>query len=468
MTPDDVLSLAQCFYVDIYRAVRDIRRVARASRAGFSDGDPEVSRIADAACYEEEHGKKEQLRQQPGSECRFGEDSFSLSYKAHSPSAMATTNSMAASPHNDVCVQQPTHLIDHAHKQLCSSPSSRPPTCRETQLRPRPEPPSQSQLQLRECAQSHARSQSQPQPQSQSQLCTPQVTPQPRPQPRAVTPVQVHPSLRARSHSEPQVAPKILVRPQPQLRPHPHPLVRSKSQPQLPLRPQLSARSQSQSAAQHSAGSGSNGSLPRNIEKANIAAHFDAPKASQTVKHNRNRSKVKMGRSLSAGAGQRPQQKMLNHTIETLMPFLSRGTTICKHVINGRPHLRFFRVDNRASAQPCTPPPEPQLLWGPVSNAVSTAGRSKSDNALGLTTLVSVSVLSPETSMQLRYMFLCDKRGAVLNHKGCTVRDDMCAVFRFVKRDVAVTFLYEEDKQAWVDCLRAIVEKNNRAALKAP
>lgn len=142
-----------------------------------------------------------------------------------------------------------------------------------------------------------------------------------------------------------------------------------------------------------------------------------------------------------------------------LVPMLRRGNNICKHVTGGRPHLRYFRVEmlpaKRGGASPT-----PHLIWGPSPTSLTSASLKGCKNALSLHTLFCASPLCEGTLEQFSRFFKRDKRGVVQDHNGSAVPNEMCAVLRFNERDLALTFLTEEDRDLWMRAMSFIVERN--------
>ncbi|RNF21402.1 hypothetical protein TcG_03029 [Trypanosoma cruzi] len=163
------------------------------------------------------------------------------------------------------------------------------------------------------------------------------------------------------------------------------------------------------------------------------------------------------GTFLSVVPPQEPSSGIIKRPLKELMPILRSGSTLCKHVENGRPHTRFFRVEDYLGEYRGEEALMPHLVWYP------TATDRKPSEALKLLSLLGVHLLSSDAGGAFRKMFR-RSRGVVLDHSRRPVSDGMCVVFRFEKRDVAVSFLKEADRQLWVGGMMGVVEKNMQMA----
>ncbi|EKF27977.1 hypothetical protein MOQ_008289 [Trypanosoma cruzi marinkellei] len=161
------------------------------------------------------------------------------------------------------------------------------------------------------------------------------------------------------------------------------------------------------------------------------------------------------GTLLSVEPPQEPSSGIIKRPLKELMPILRSGSTLCKHVENGRPHTRFFRVEDYLGEYHGEEALMPHLVWYP------TATDRKPSEALKLLSLLGVYLLSSDAGGAFRKLFR-RSRGVVLDHSRRPVADGMCVVFRFEKRDVAVSFLTEGDRQLWVGGMMGVVEKNKQ------
>lgn len=162
---------------------------------------------------------------------------------------------------------------------------------------------------------------------------------------------------------------------------------------------------------------------------------------------------VTEGTTLSLDVPPEPSKGIVRRPLKELMPLLRRGSTLCKHVRNGHPHLRFFRIEDHVGNYCGEEVLMPHFVWYPDSAA------RKPTEALPLASLVGVHLLVADASNRFLQLFR-RKRGVVVDQSDRSVANGMCAVFRFKSRDVAVSFLSEQERQLWVGGMMGVVEKN--------
>ncbi|RNE98918.1 hypothetical protein TraAM80_08498 [Trypanosoma rangeli] len=170
-----------------------------------------------------------------------------------------------------------------------------------------------------------------------------------------------------------------------------------------------------------------------------------------------NASALSGGTLLSMEPPHEPGSGIIKRPLKELMPLLRRGSTLCKHVEDGRPHMRFFRVEDYLGEYRGKEVLTPHLVW------YSTAKDKKPVTVLNLLSLLGVHILLADTSGQFLKLFR-RKKGIVVDHSQRPVARGMCVVFQFESRDVAVSFLTEEDRQVWVGGMMGVVEKNRLLA----
>ncbi|GET86055.1 hypothetical protein, conserved [Leishmania tarentolae] len=194
-----------------------------------------------------------------------------------------------------------------------------------------------------------------------------------------------------------------------------------------------------------------------------------------------------------------PSSGIVKRPLKDLMPLLrSRVTLAVKHTHNSlRPHLRLFQILDCMDTYRGREVLMPHFTWATPAEAhrqdrLLPATRSKHgaplptglslsqqevpyECALNLIHLEAVYVGAgrgiPEAHMTLFRRAKCgvsshgincrvDGGAAVIDHRGCPVPNDMCAVFVFASRPVAVCFMREADRQAWVGAMMGVVERN--------
>ncbi|ESL06994.1 hypothetical protein TRSC58_05324 [Trypanosoma rangeli SC58] len=170
-----------------------------------------------------------------------------------------------------------------------------------------------------------------------------------------------------------------------------------------------------------------------------------------------NASVLSGGTLISMEPPHEPGSGIIKRPLKELMPLLRRGSTLCKHVEDGHPHMRFFRVEDHLGEYRGKEVLTPHFVW------YSTAKDKKPVTALNLLSLLGVHILFTDTSGQFLKLFR-RKKGIVVDHSQRPVARGMCVVFQFESRDVAVSFLTEEDRQIWVGGMMGVVEKNRLLA----
>ncbi|RNF07015.1 uncharacterized protein Tco025E_07463 [Trypanosoma conorhini] len=186
--------------------------------------------------------------------------------------------------------------------------------------------------------------------------------------------------------------------------------------------------------------------------------HFHAP-LEHATSEGANASVLTEGTQLSVEPPQEPGSGIVKRPLRELMPLLRRGSALCKHVEDGRPHMRFFRVEDHLGEYLGEEALMPHLVW------YLTAKEKKPVAALNLLSLLGVHLLLADASGQFLKLFR-RKKGIVVDHSRRAVASGMCAVFRFESRDVAVSFLTEEDRQLWVGGMMGVVERNRLLAAR--
>ncbi|CBZ23669.1 conserved hypothetical protein [Leishmania mexicana MHOM/GT/2001/U1103] len=198
-------------------------------------------------------------------------------------------------------------------------------------------------------------------------------------------------------------------------------------------------------------------------------------------------------------ATSQPSSGIVKRPLKDLMPLLrSRGTLAVKHIHSSRrPHLRLFQILDCMDTYCGSEVLMPHFTWATPAEAhqhdrLPHARRSKHgaplptgvslsqeevpyETALNLIHLEAVYVGAghgiAETYMTLFRRAKCgvnscgsdspvDGGAAVVDHGGRPVANGMCAVFVFASRPVAVSFLCENDRQAWVGAMMGVVERN--------
>ncbi|CAM65621.1 conserved hypothetical protein [Leishmania infantum JPCM5] len=198
-------------------------------------------------------------------------------------------------------------------------------------------------------------------------------------------------------------------------------------------------------------------------------------------------------------AASQPSSGIVKRPLKDLMPLLrSRGTLAVKYIHNSRrPHLRLFQILDCMDTYCGSEVLMPHFTWATPADAhrhdrLPRAKRSKHgaplptglslsqqevpyETALNLVHLEAVYVGAghgiAEAHMTLFRRAKCgaNSRGSdsrvdggavVVDHGGRPVANDMCAVFVFASRPVAVSFLREDDRQAWVGAMMGVVERN--------
>ncbi|ORC86559.1 uncharacterized protein TM35_000271490 [Trypanosoma theileri] len=398
MTPEDVLGLIQCFYVDVYRTIRHARDVAGVGRAGFMDKDPDVDTvlISNNSPEMESHVHHRQQQQQGGRLETNSEMEERRELRRPPPevpstpppaptttTTTTTTTTAAVNTNTNTRTMQSMKLPDAAHRS---------PPHYHVQPQSLSSPPHQHQQQ---------------QQYQQHQLRYPEG---------------------------------------------------------MPIDTMRPARTSS-----HSVHWDHTTSAPPTYEVANSSQH-----TLDTV-------------SLSLEPPMEPRSGIVKRPLRRLMPLLRRGSTLCKHVAGGRPHLRFFRIEDQLgedrSGQEAV---MPHFVWytnAPHNadlhddqssqshqyehhnNKNNNSNNKRPNEALSLPSLIGVHLLSAgdSTSDSMRRLFRRSK-GVVVDHQRRSVAEGMCAVFRFEQRDVAVSFLTEADRQLWVGGMMGVVERNRELA----
>ncbi|SYZ63022.1 hypothetical_protein (plasmid) [Leishmania braziliensis MHOM/BR/75/M2904] len=201
-------------------------------------------------------------------------------------------------------------------------------------------------------------------------------------------------------------------------------------------------------------------------------------------------------------AAQELPSGIVKRPLKDLMPLLrSRGTLAVKYIHNTRrPHLRLFQILDCKDMYRGSEVLMPHFTWAtPIGvhqhDRLPRAKRSKYGALLPTGLSLSQQEVPYETALNLihleavyvgagrgiseMYMTLfphtkggisssgdgssfCDGGGGavVVDHEGRRVACGMCAVFVFASRPVAVSFLCEGDRQAWVGAMMAVVERN--------
>ncbi|CAG9568991.1 conserved hypothetical protein [Leishmania major strain Friedlin] len=210
-------------------------------------------------------------------------------------------------------------------------------------------------------------------------------------------------------------------------------------------------------------------------------------------------------RDAGSGAGRaklaasQPSSGIIKRPLKELMPLLrSRGTLAVKHIHNRRrPHLRLFQILDCMDTYRGSEVLMPHFTWATPAEAhqhdrLPRAKRMKHGAPLPTGLSLAQQAVPYETALNLVHLEAVyvgaghgiaaahmalfrrakcegnscgsdsrvDGGAAVVDHGGHPVANDMCAVFVFASRPVAVSFLCEDDRQAWVGAMMGVVERN--------
>lgn len=158
-----------------------------------------------------------------------------------------------------------------------------------------------------------------------------------------------------------------------------------------------------------------------------------------------------------------PISNIVKQPLKILMPIMRTGATFIKHVSSSRdPHLRFFKIQDCLDTFREKEVLMPHLTWMAPG---TSPDKIEAGCALNLVHLQAVHLGAGRGTGDPHYRLFKRRRGYVVDHKGQRVANGMCAVFVFTSRPVAVCFLTEEDRQVWVGGMMAVVERNRTLQL---